>query len=624
MMDQDSLINKRLGKYVIQAEIGRGGMGAVYRGYDPDLERPVAVKVLAPHLVWQREFVERFLREARAAARLKHPAIVTIYDVGQESGWYYFVMEYLEGQTLGEMIEQRGPLPLSEVLTLLRPLAAALDYAHTQGIVHRDVKPDNIIVGSSGSAQLTDFGIARAAQETRMTSTGMIMGTLEYMSPEQAQGIKAEARSDQYSLAVVAYELLSGQVPFEADSTAGLLYKVAHEPLPSIRELRPDLPADVGEVLSRALAKSPDERYATATDFVEALEGQAVERPTSAPHAPPAREQQRVPVWGWALGGLVSLLLLFLILWGMGGFPVGLSSEEKLSTKAPPHTETPRLYDAGLSSEEKLGTEENPIIMSFVPSGDTQEILASGKELADMISEKTGLAIEVNVNADYAAVCEAMGAGKAHIGWLNTFSYMLANEKYGVEVGLVAERYGMTLYKGQINVRVDSGIASLADLKGKVMCWVDSNSTSGYIIPRIMLKANGIDPDTDFAQTVEAGSHDNVITQVYNGDCDAGATYDDARSSVEEDLPDVKEQVIILATTTDIPNDSVSFIKDFPKDMREDIINALLEIAQSEKGQQVLNGLYSIAGLQKAKDSFYDAFRADLNKAGIDIEELAE
>ena len=217
-----------------------------------------------------------------------------------------------------------------------------------------------------------------------------------------------------------------------------------------------------------------------------------------------------------------------------------------------------------------------------------------------------------------------MGAGKAHIGWLNTFNYVLAHEKYGVDVALVTVRYGSTSYKGQIIVRADSGIKSLQDLKGKVMCWVDPNSTSGYIVPRIMLMANGIDPDKDFAKTIEAGSHNNVVTQVYNGECDAGATYVDARSSVEKDLPDVKEKVVVLATTSDIPNDNVSFIKDFPQDLREQIVNALLEISKTEEGKQALNELYSIEGLEPANDSFYDAFRAELSKAGINIEELAK
>jgi len=274
--------------------------------------------------------------------------------------------------------------------------------------------------------------------------------------------------------------------------------------------------------------------------------------------------------------------------------------------------------------QAKLGTEDNPIVMSFVPSGDTQEIIASGDQIAEMLTEKTGLVVTAEVGTDFAATREAMGAGKAHIGWLNTFNYVLANEKYGVDVGLVTVRFGSNSYKGQIIVRADSGIESLDDLKGKVMCWVDPNSTSGYIIPRIMLKANGIDPDTDFSQTIEAGSHNNVVTQVYNGDCDAGATYSDARSSIEEDVPDVTEKVVVLAETTDIPNDSVSFIKDMPADTREKLVNALLEISQSEEGQAALEGLYSIAGLELADDSFYDQFRADLSKAGINIEELAQ
>jgi len=229
--------------------------------------------------------------------------------------------------------------------------------------------------------------------------------------------------------------------------------------------------------------------------------------------------------------------------------------------------------------EAELGTEENPIVMSFVPSGDTQDIITSGDQLAEMIEERTDLVVEAEVGTDFAAVREAMGAGQAHIGWLNTFNYVLANEEYGVDVALVTQRFGSTYYNGQINVNADAGIDSIADLEGAVMCWVDPNSTSGYIIPRIMLQAEGINPDEDFANTVEAGSHDNVIIQVYNGECDAGATFVDARTNVEEDFPDVTEQVEVLATTSDIPNDTVSFIEEFPEDKREEIVNALLDIS---------------------------------------------
>ncbi len=274
--------------------------------------------------------------------------------------------------------------------------------------------------------------------------------------------------------------------------------------------------------------------------------------------------------------------------------------------------------------EPELGTADNPIVMSFVPSGDTQDIIASGDELAAMVEERTGLVVAANVGTDFAAVREAMCAGQAQVGWLNTFNYVLANEKCGVDVGLVTERFGSSTYRGQIIVRADSGIETLDDLKGKVMCWVDPNSTSGYIIPRIMLAANGIDPDTDFVQTVEAGSHNNVVVQVYNGDCDAGATYDDARSSIQEDFPDVEEQVMILDYTSDIPNDTVSFSEGIPDEIRDQITTALLEIAQTEEGKAALNTLYSIENLVTADDSFFDTFRADLSRAGINIEELAE
>jgi branched-chain amino acid transport system substrate-binding protein len=267
----DELVGSQLGKYEIRAEIGRGGMGTVYLGYDPLLDRRVAIKVLAPHLVWEQGFVERFLREARAAARLKHPSVVTIYDVGQEGSHYYFVMEYIEGQTLAQVIRQRGAMSPAEVTAILRPLADALDQAHRQGLVHRDIKPGNIMVGPAGQVMLTDFGIARAAQEVRLTTTGTLVGTPEYMSPEQARGEAVDSRTDQYSLGVVAYEMLSGKVPFGGTTPHGVLYKQIHEPLPPIRQERPDLPAGAQTVLQQGLAKEPGQRYATVTAFAEAL-----------------------------------------------------------------------------------------------------------------------------------------------------------------------------------------------------------------------------------------------------------------------------------------------------------------------------------------------------------------
>jgi serine/threonine protein kinase len=275
---EQSLVGTQLGKYQIHAEIGRGGMGTVYKAYDPTLDRFVALKVLAPHLVWEEEFVARFLREAQAAARLKHPNIVTIYDVGRASGWYYFAMDYLEGRTLAEMIQERGATSAEEALRILRPLAGALDYAHDQGLIHRDIKPSNIVVDEEGYVALTDFGIARAAQATRLTRAGTVMGTPEYMAPEQARGDEVDPRTDQYSLAVVAYEMLAGKTPFREESTPTLLYKIVHETPPPLRAERPDLPERAAHVLARALSKEPQKRYGSCSEFVDALE-QALQPP---------------------------------------------------------------------------------------------------------------------------------------------------------------------------------------------------------------------------------------------------------------------------------------------------------------------------------------------------------
>jgi len=271
-----------------------------------------------------------------------------------------------------------------------------------------------------------------------------------------------------------------------------------------------------------------------------------------------------------------------------------------------------------------LGTADNPLVMSFVPSGDTQEILTGGDAIAKMLEEKTGLAIKTNVATSFAAVVEAMGAGNAQIGWLNTFAYLLAHEKYGVEARISTVRFGSTSYKGQIITQADSGITSLTDLKGKTFCWVDPLSTLGYIIPRVELQAAGVNPDTDFAKTVEAGSHNNVVIAVYNGECDGGATYVDARSSVEKDLADVKTKVVVIAESPPIPNDGVSFAPDMPPAMVDQVVNALLEIAQTDAGQEALNTVYSISGLEAIDDSFYDAFRAQLDAAGVNIEDLAK
>jgi len=271
------------------------------------------------------------------------------------------------------------------------------------------------------------------------------------------------------------------------------------------------------------------------------------------------------------------------------------------------------------SGAAALGTKDNPLIMSFVPSGDTQAITVSGETLAELLSDKTGLTVKSNVATSYTAVVEALGTGKAHIGWLPPFGYVQAHEKYGAQIGLITIRFGNFFYKGQIIVGANTGIKTLDDLKGRTMCWVDVASPAGYIFPKAMLIEKGYNPDSMFAETTEAGSNNNVVLAVYNGDCDAGATYVDARGAVEKDYPDVRDKVKVIAETEKIPNDTVTFSKDVPAEMQTKIKQALLDIAKSDEGKAALKSLYSIQGLTEPPggDAFFDPVRKAVEVLGI-------
>jgi serine/threonine-protein kinase len=269
-----SLIGRRLGRYELRAELGRGGMARVYRAVDTLLQRQVAIKVLAAQLSLDPEFVRRFDREATTAANLRHPAIVTVYDVGEQDGLYYIAMEYVSGRSLQGVLEERTTLGLGYAVTLLDPVARALDYAHTQGAVHRDIKPHNILIDRDGRVLLTDFGIAQTPDSDgeRLTRTGIFMGTPEYISPEQAEAQRVDGRSDLYSLGVVAYEIITGRVPFSG-ATPQLIVAHSQLPPPPPTSVLAHLPGELDEVLAKALSKRPERRFASGQAFVEAMRG---------------------------------------------------------------------------------------------------------------------------------------------------------------------------------------------------------------------------------------------------------------------------------------------------------------------------------------------------------------
>src|SRR5216110_3205488 len=252
------------GEYSLQRELGRGGMGVVYLARDVQLDRDVAIKVLPTHLARTPAARERFLREARMAAGLSHPHIVPIHRVGEADGFVFFVMSYVEGQTLGERLRTQGPLPPADAARVLREVAWALAYAHGRGIVHRDIKPDNILLeAGTGRAMVTDFGIAHGgAQASDATDFGKIMGTAHFMSPEQGANKPLDGRSDIYSLGVVGYLAVSGRLPFEEQSLPALIVRQSIDTPASLTRAAPGLPPALGAAIDRCLARDPAERFA--------------------------------------------------------------------------------------------------------------------------------------------------------------------------------------------------------------------------------------------------------------------------------------------------------------------------------------------------------------------------
>jgi eukaryotic-like serine/threonine-protein kinase len=322
------------GRYKVEDLVGTGGMSSVYRARDNVLERQVALKILHDHFSGDPEYVERFRREARAIARLNHPNIVTVIDRGELGRHQFIVFEHVAGENLKDVVRRRGPLPVDEAVALTTQVARGLAFAHDHGVVHRDVKPQNVLIDENGTAKVTDFGIARSIDpDEGLTETGTVLGTSGYIAPEQASGLRVDSRSDQYSLGVVLYELLTGEPPYSGDNVMAVAMKHLREPVPRVRDRRRDVPASVDAIVSRAMAKRPEDRFPSTDDMVAALEAAqdgiasdlsegatGVIRRTDG-RGRPGRRRRRLPPLVAALAVVVAggLALVFLLTRNDGG-----------------------------------------------------------------------------------------------------------------------------------------------------------------------------------------------------------------------------------------------------------------------------------------------------------------
>ena len=318
------------GRYRVLSRLGAGGMADVYCAEDTHLGRQVALKVLYRRFAQDNEFVERFKREAQSAAGLTHPNVVNVFDRGEHDGTYYIAMEYLPGRTLKEVIGERGALDQADVVDIGIQILRAASFAHRRGVVHRDFKPHNVMLDDAGNAKVTDFGIARAGA-SEMTEAGSIMGTAQYLSPEQAQGDPATAQSDLYSVGIILYELLTGRLPFDGESAVSIAVQHLNEPPTPIHALRPDVAPQLEAAVMRALAKDPASRWSDADEFISALEsaraslgqplGQdtAAFAPVPAPVVEEEEEDEDKLRWPWLALGLTALMVALALLLFTGG-----------------------------------------------------------------------------------------------------------------------------------------------------------------------------------------------------------------------------------------------------------------------------------------------------------------
>jgi eukaryotic-like serine/threonine-protein kinase len=308
------------GRYRLKRPLGHGGMATVYLGHDSELDRPVAIKVLAETLTGDETFRRRFLREAQLAARLSHPNVVSVYDAGEQAdGRPYIVMEHVDGETLADVLRKRGPLPADEAATLAAQACRGLAHAHAAGLVHRDVKPQNLLLRRDGTLKVADFGIARAAEGTALTEAGTVLGTAAYLSPEQALGQEATPAADVYSLSAVLYELLTGRPPYELESLADLAARQAEGSITPVSELAAGIPQRVEDAVMRSLARNPAYRPTSAGELARELEPAET---ATAPLPRPRRDRRKL--WIALAGVLVlaaTLLGIALATRGSGGKP---------------------------------------------------------------------------------------------------------------------------------------------------------------------------------------------------------------------------------------------------------------------------------------------------------------
>jgi phosphate/phosphite/phosphonate ABC transporter binding protein len=622
------------GKYKLGRLIGEGGMGAVYEAEHTGLGVRVAVKLLNEVFVSDPAAMQRFRREARAAAAIRHPNIVEVTDTGtDEEGVPFIVMELLEGESLSALLRREKVMPPLLAATIASQILAGLAAAHDKNVIHRDLKPGNIILARQhdGSCQVKvlDFGISKFFTEGTIqdvTAIGAVIGTPRFMAPEQARGQSdLDGRVDIYAVGVLLYRMLTGKLPFAAKSHEEIIHHILHGKLRPPRAIKPEVSEELERIILRAMAADRAERYQTAREFLLDLQQTLPEvanttvqitahsgvtnTPTplslstgsvlSLGITPVTREASPHALRGRRSRGRLRLALPLLALLALGaglGWYFGWGGGKRT-------TITPKA-DAGVA----LGGP--PLRLGITEYLPRRQLVREHAALVSYLSKRLRRPVVLRVNEDYIDLSGQLAAGKLDMAALSSYAYVRAKRRWpGLKLLATHVTTSGTSYEGYIVTKADTGVRTLQDLAGKVFCYVGPSSTSGYLYPRAIFRQQGLDPDKAFKATRFTGDHLSALKALESRACHGAAVFAgiffEARKHGMQ-----PERFRILASTARIPYDAYCVPPSLPADLVHSLREALLALKPgSETAIAVLGKNSRVTGFAAAKDSDWDPVR---------------
>jgi eukaryotic-like serine/threonine-protein kinase len=652
----------RLGKYDLIARIAKGGMAEIYLARQRGVvgfSRLVVIKRILPHLAEEPQFVRMFLEEARLAALINHPNVVQIFDVDHAEGNYYIAMEYLAGPSVSIISRQlrrsEQTMPYAVAAELVAQACDGLHAAHELhdeagiplALVHRDVSPHNLMITESGLVKLVDFGIAKAQNTTVQTRTGNIKGKYPYMSPEQCRGDILDRRTDLFSLGTVFFELVAGRRLFQRNTELMTLKAITEEPIPLARDVRPEVPEEVSNLIARCLRRDREERFATAAELAAAVRQTlaALSSPTSPTllagylkrecgellrtRAEAIKQASQIATQTRTESGSASVPLME----GLGSDSHASSASASIEASVPAvitrggrrasrrmllATLAGGIVGVGFSggllyriARRRSRPPGIPLRFGLPPSFPPAVAQREMTGFLSYVERRIDRPVDLVVTQTYHALHAELISGQLDFAHMPPLQFLLAwHREPRVQLLATGLYEGARTYQALLVVRDDSPISSVAQAKGKRICYVDRESTSGYLLPRAHLRQQRFDPDTMFVEAHFSGTHIDVLREVISGRCDLGATYSGALAGAPASGLAVS-RVRMLAPAGQVPYDVILATPSLPKELAAALRRALLEMdVERDLGRKIIGPSYRISGFTAVRLTDFQGIEA--------------